>query len=292
MGEILGQKVVEMRKLRHITQQDLCKGICSQGTISLIEKGKMLPGIDILIALSLRLNVPITYFVEAVYLENTAIEMELLEKVEVLLRERTFEEIYQIAKNELNSESKNNWYRYYFRWLYDLCSYHTNKITIDEAIIRIATLEREAPKQELNKNYLSTRIQNSLAVLYAEKKDYTKSIFYYKKIDLDLIQTQVSFDFHSFKLKIIVNKMKTFYDMEDYDEALRQAKLGIEESIRVDRMVYMGNFYYYLGQCYEKINYKDDEIAKQYHRARFFFEILGREKLLEVLDELKGKWFI
>lgn len=154
----------------------------------------------------------------------------------------------------------------------------------------ITELEREAPKQELNKNYLSTRIQNSLAVLYAEKKDYTKSIFYYKKIDLDLIQTQVSFDFHSFKLKIIVNKMKTFYDMEDYDEALRQAKLGIEESIRVDRMVYMGNFYYYLGQCYEKLGYEDVEISKQYHKAQLFFEVLGKEYLLSILKELKGKW--
>ena len=292
MGEILGQKVVEMRKLRHITQQDLCKGICSQGTISLIEKGKMLPGIDILIALSLRLNVPITYFVEAVYLENTAIEMELLEKVEVLLRERAFEEIYQIAENESNAVSQNGWYRYYFRWLYDLCSYHTNKITIDEAIIRIATLEREAPKQELNKNYLSTRIQNSLAALYAEKKEYAKSIFYYKKIDFDVIQTKATFDLHTFKLKIMFNRTKTIYDMEEYEEAILSAKRGIEESIKIDRMMYMGNFYYYLGQCYEKLNYKDDEIAKQYHRARFFFEILGREKLLEVLDELKGKWFI
>lgn len=290
MGEILGQKVVEMRKLRHITQQDLCKGICSQGTISLIEKGKMLPGIDILIALSLRLNVPITYFVEAVYLENTAIEMELLEKVEVLLRERTFEEIYQIAKNELNSESKNNWYRYYFRWLYDLCSYHTNKITIDEAIIRITKLEREAPKQELNKNYLSTRIQNSLAVLYAEKKDYTKSIFYFKKINLDIIQTKATFDFHSFKLKIIYNRMKTLYDMEKYDDAMNEAKSGIEESIKVDRMVYMGNFYYYLGQCYEILGYEDPEIAKQYHKAQLFFEVLGKDYLLSILKGLKGKW--
>lgn len=292
MGEILGQKVVEMRKLRHITQQDLCKGICSQGTISLIEKGKMLPGIDILIALSLRLNIPITYFVEAVYLENTAIEMELLEKVEVLLRERAFEEIYQIAQNELNMESKNGWYCYYFRWLYDLCSYHTKRITIDEAILRIATLEREAPKQELNKNYLSTRIQNSLAALYAEKKEYAKSIFYYKKIDFDVIQTKATFDLHTFKLKIMFNRTKTIYDMEEYEEAILSAKRGIEESIKIDRMMYMGNFYYYLGQCYEKLNYKDNEIAKQYHRARFFFEILEREKLLEVLDELKGKWFI
>lgn len=290
MGEILGQKVVEMRKLRHITQQDLCKGICSQGTISLIEKGKMLPGIDILIALSLRLNVPITYFVEAVYLENTAIEMELLEKVEVLLRERAFEEIYQIAENESNAVSQNGWYRYYFRWLFHLSSYFTKRISVEEAIMYITELEREAPKQELNKNYLSTRIQNSLAVLYAEKKDYTKSIFYFKKMDLDIIQTKATFDFHAFKLKVIYNRMKTLYDMEKYDEAMSEAKLGIEEAIKEDRMVYMGNFYYYLGQCYEKLGYEDVEISKQYHKAQLFFELLGKDYLLSILKELKGKW--
>lgn len=84
--------------------------------------------------------------------------------------------------------------------------------------------------------------------------------------------------------------MKTLYDMEKYDDAMNEAKSGIEESIKVDRMVYMGNFYYYLGQCYEILGYEDPEIAKQYHKAQLFFEVLGKEYLLSILKGLKGKW--
>lgn len=290
MGEKLGAKVVEIRKMKNITQKELCDGICSQGTISLIEKGKILPSIDILIAISLRLNVPITYFFDIIYMENTNLDMEFLEQVEKLLKKREFEKVFILARNELNSKTHSGWYLYYFKWLYYLCSYHIKIITIDEAIKQITKLFQEAPEHELDKNYLLARIQNSLAILYATKKDFKTAMFYYNKINLDTLDNMRIFDFNSFKLKVIFNEVKTVYDMGKYEEAIEHAQIGISESIRTEKMTYIGNFYYYIGQCYEKLGYPDSEISVQYKRAKMFFEILGRDKLLKIINEKKAYW--
>lgn len=69
----------------------------------------MLPGIDILLLLSLRLNIPITHFAD-IYLENNNLEKDLLNQVETLLSYMEYEKIYDLASNKLNSETENNWY--------------------------------------------------------------------------------------------------------------------------------------------------------------------------------------
>ena len=252
----------------------------------------MIPGIDILLLLSLKLNIPITHFADTISLENNNLEKDLLNQVETLLSYMEYEKIIDLASNELNSETENNWYQYYFRWLYYLSGYHTKKVTIDEALLQITKLLQETPDYELNKNYLLARIQNSLAVLYSLKKEYRKSTFYYNKIDLNILGSNFLIDSNTFKLKVIFNKVKTTYDMESYKDAIEIAKTGIAESVKTEKMTYMGNFYYYLGQCYEKLGYSEENIKYQYKRAEIFLEILKRENLLKILRELKGHWLI
>ncbi|MFL0584945.1 helix-turn-helix domain-containing protein [Solibacillus silvestris] len=292
MGILLGKEIVKMRKLKNITQKQLCKDICSQATISMIEKGKMLPGIDILLSLSLRLNIPITHFIDIIYLENANLKIDLLDQVELLLSQMEYEKIFGLASNVLNSESESNWYKYYFNWLYYLSGYYIKKVTLDEAILQITKISQETPDYELNKNYLLARIQNSLAVLYAIKKEYSKSLFYYNKIDLNILGSHLMFDSNTFKLKVIFNKVKTTYDMGSYKEAIEQAVKGIAESVKNEKMTYIGNFYYYLGQCYEQLEYPEEEIKYQYRRAEIFLEILERESLLKILRDLKGHWLV
>lgn len=292
MGLLLGEEIIKLRKLRNITQKQLCKDVCSQATISLIEKGKILPGIDILLSLSIRLNIPITHFADIIYLENNNLEKDLLNQVETLLSYMEYEKIYDLASNELSSETENYWYQHYFKWLYYLSEYHTKKVTIDEALLQIAKLLQKTPDYELNKNYLLARVQNSLAVLYSLKKEYSKSLFYYNKIDLNILGSNPLFDSNTFKLKVIFNKVKTTYDMESYKDAIELAITGIAESVKAEKMTYMGHFYYYLGQCYEKLGYSEGDIKYQYKRAEVFLDILEREALLKILRELKGHWLI
>ena len=61
----------------------------------------MLAGIDTLLLLSLRLNIPIAHFADIIYLENTNLEKDLLNQVETLLPYIEYEKIYDLVSNEL-----------------------------------------------------------------------------------------------------------------------------------------------------------------------------------------------
>ena len=185
--------------------------------------------------------------------------------METLLSYLEYEKVYDLASNKLNSET--NWDQYYFKWLYYLSGYQTKKVTIDEALLQITKLLQETTDYELNKNYLLARIQNSLVVLYSLKKEYSKSLFYYNKIDLDILGSNFMFDSNTFKLKVIFNKVKTIYDMESYKDAIEIAITGIAESVKTKKMTYMGNFYYYLGQCYEKLGYSEEDIKSSVQKS-------------------------
>lgn len=90
----------------------------------------------------------------------------------------------------------------HFKWILH------KKVILDEAIMQITQLSQETPDYELNKNYLLSRIQDSLAVLYSIKKEYSKTLFYYNKIDVTILDSYFMFDPKTFKLKVIFNKVK------------------------------------------------------------------------------------
>ena len=115
----------------------------------------------------------------------------------------------------------------HFKWILH------KKVILDEAIMQITQLSQETPDYELHKNYLLSRIQDSLAVLYSIKKEYSKTLFYYNKIDVTILDSYFMFDPKTFKLKVIFNKVKMKYDMDFYNDAIKikQAIEGIAESI-------------------------------------------------------------
>ena len=60
----IGLALRRLRKKHNLTQKDLANGICSQAEISKIESGTHSPTVDLLYALSRRLQVPITTFLD------------------------------------------------------------------------------------------------------------------------------------------------------------------------------------------------------------------------------------
>ncbi|HFI0960593.1 TPA: helix-turn-helix domain-containing protein, partial [Streptococcus suis] len=72
---LLATRLRSRRLELNLSQAELAKGICEQGQISRIEKGKYNPGAELLYRLSLKLNVPMNYFFdESILKENSAIQ--------------------------------------------------------------------------------------------------------------------------------------------------------------------------------------------------------------------------
>ena len=55
--KILGEKIRHYRKLRGISQSELADGICTQATVSLIEKKDKIPSMEILVRICERLGI-------------------------------------------------------------------------------------------------------------------------------------------------------------------------------------------------------------------------------------------
>lgn len=292
MSVILGEEIVNIRKMKKLTQKKLCSGICSQGTISLIEKGEVVPGIEILTALALRLNVPVTHFINLIQSETIYLKYDLISEIESLMEEQKYEKIYKIAQTKIKNQELSGWYFYYFKWLYYLSGYYTKKYSAEVVLKAMKTLYTTASEFELNKDYLSDRIVNTIAILYAFEKDYKKALFYFNKIDLKFKNRVEVFEFNKIQLRILYNKVKTLFDMREIEQTIATCNLGVEQSIKTENMSLIGNFYYYLGKAHEEFLSSKEEISLYYKRALHFFEVLNKDLYIEILKNKQQKYLV
>lgn len=288
---ILGTEIAKIRKELALTQKQLCEGICTQPTISLIENGSIIPSLEVLSQISIKLNKPLEYFTNILFFSNYDYLMKFVNDIEELTLAQNFKSVYQIVSKELASEPTDKWFQVFLKWQLSLSSYHLNLIDIDEALFDIKEIIKTTPKVILNKHFLDIRILNTLAFLFAFKKDYQNSIMYFNKIsEIHILDDAPKITKHTYYLRIQYNKAKTLYDSGDYNAALKTCKEGIKQSIQQENMSLLGNFYYYLAQCYEQMNAEYEKISSLYKKALFIFEILNRHLYVKTIKKEKIKF--
>ena len=292
LNNALGKEISKLRNEMSMTQKQLCEGICTQPTISMIESGKTIPSLDILNLISLKLKKPLEHFTNILYFDDYDFINQFTNDIEELTLKQNFKDVHTIVRKELRKKNCDDWFKVFLHWQFYLSSYHLKLIGIDEALLNIKSLLTTTPKIILQKNFLNIRILNTVAFLYALKKDYKNSLLYFNKInEIYIPNNSPRLNENIYYLRIQYNKTKTLYDMEDYDQAISLCLQGIKESIEMENMSLIGNFYYYLGQCYEKQNYKKEEISSMYLKALFFFETLNRNIYSNILKKEKSNYF-
>ncbi|MED3798683.1 helix-turn-helix domain-containing protein [Lysinibacillus capsici] len=288
---ILGTEISKLRKEMSLTQKQLCEGICTQPTISMIENGSIIPSLDILTLIALKLKKPLEYFTDILLFNNYDYLKQFVFDIEELTLKQNFESVHNIVKKELKNNKHEEWFRTFLHWQLYLSSFHLKFIAIDEAIINIKNLLNKTPKIILQKYFLNIRMLNTIAFLYALKKDYKNSILYFNKIN-EIYKPDYSRKLNEdvYYLRIQYNRAKTLYDMGEYDLAISSCLQGIKNSLSLENMSIIGNFYYYLGQCYEKQNYHKDQISIMYQKALFFFDTLNRNLYSQILRKEKSQY--
>ncbi|WP_170061465.1 helix-turn-helix domain-containing protein [Rummeliibacillus pycnus] len=282
----LGSEIMRLRKEKNLTQKELAEEICTQATISMIEKGAIKPGLDILYLISLKLDKPISYFANIMLNEDYPLINSIVQELESLTISHNYQLIYSIIKRELSFKPKDKWYEIFLHWHYFLSAYYLNFISIDIAIERLTNLLNNEHNSILKKDFLYDRICNSIAILYSTNKNYEKALSFYNKINLNINDTMSPRLNHQvYKLRIIYNKAKTLYDMNSLEESKKQIELGIKCSINLENMSFLGSFYYYLGLIQEKLNDKSEDISHSFNKAYFFFNILDRKMYKEIMEK-------
>jgi HTH-type transcriptional regulator, pleiotropic regulator of extracellular virulence genes len=287
----LGQSIEMLRKKKKMSQGQLAEGICTQPAVSQIEKGKVYPKVDTLYYFASKLDTSLSHFVEVLLEEPEEKQNEVIQKLNRLSTEQKHEEILTCIKGL--SKPLPPWMKLFTSWLQYLSEYYLDYRSLKETIHIFKSLLQEEDPILIRRNHLHINIMNSIAFLYAADGRYLESLYYYDKI-LSPEEAPSSFsevmDIDIYRIRVMYNKAKTLYDMGETAASLETIEAGIEASLQKESMALLGQFYYYKGQCYEKLDEEKEIICECYQRALSLFEILNKKLYSRLLWEHKSSF--
>jgi HTH-type transcriptional regulator, pleiotropic regulator of extracellular virulence genes len=288
----LGKEISRLRKQHAMTQKELAQDVCTQAALSLIERGQTTPTLETIFFLSLKLNKPISHFLQYVLDDNVAYINETVLFIENLAFEQRFKDIYRMTQKELLTmkSSSRTWFEQYLRWMNTISSYRLKRADYPTTVSLLKDLLKEEYTLLNQKGFLHFKLLNSLALIHGENDNLTSSLLYYNKalkgewkeaMPSLLRQPEI------YRLRILYNKAKTLYDMKNYEESLATVIQGINESRENENISLLGNFYYYQGQCYERMNEGLSMIEEAYRNAEFIYAFLEKDNYLKIVREKK-----
>ncbi|MDF3555133.1 helix-turn-helix transcriptional regulator [Bacillus cereus] len=283
----LGITIKELRIKKNISQSELCHGICSQSQISKIEKGMIYPSSILLYQLSERLGIDpnnifaLTQNKRLKYVENVKYV------IKDCLKQKQYKELYEIVKKEKNLnnfQTKDE--KQFLMWHEAIAIF-----MVDKSIKTALDFLNNALKLTLtNSDFLSEReidIMQTMAIFYAENKEYEKSINIFKRCLTNFNKLDFPRD-KEIKLKLMLNLAKCFDFTYQYEEAIKYIDKGIKLAINLHTLYLLGELFYLKGQCLLKMKqHIVEDVIYNWKKALFIFELTEKEYYTKVIpDEL------
>ncbi|QUW38073.1 helix-turn-helix domain-containing protein [Bacillus cereus] len=283
----LGITIKELRIKKNISQSELCHGICSQSQISKIEKGMIYPSSILLYQLSERLGIDpnnifaLTQNKRLKYVENVKYV------IKDCLKQKQYKELYEIVKKEKNLnnfQTKDE--KQFLMWHEAIAIF-----MVDKSIKTALDFLNNALKLTLtNSDFLSEReidIMQTMAIFYAENKEYEKSINIFKRCLTNFNKLDFPRD-KEIKLKLMLNLAKCFDFTYQHEEAIKYMDKGIKLAINLNTLYLLGELFYLKGQCLLKMKQHNvEDVIYNWKKALFIFELTEKEYYTKMLpDEL------
>ncbi|PFL33308.1 helix-turn-helix domain-containing protein [Bacillus cereus] len=283
----LGITIKELRIKKNISQSELCHGICSQSQISKIEKGMIYPSSILLYQLSERLGIDpnnifaLTQNKRLKYVENVKYV------IKDCLKQKQYKELYEIVKKEKNLnnfQTKDE--KQFLIWHEAIAVF-----MVDKSIKTALDFLNNALKLTLtNSDFLSEReidIMQTMAIFYAENKEYEKSINIFKRCLTNFNKLDFPRD-KEIKLKLMLNLAKCFDFTYQHEEAIKYIDKGIKLAINLNTLYLLGELFYLKGQCLLKMKQHNvEDVIYNWKKALFIFELTEKEYYTNVIpDEL------
>ncbi|MGX5586662.1 helix-turn-helix domain-containing protein [Bacillus thuringiensis] len=283
----LGITIKELRIKKNISQSDLCHGICSQSQISKIEKGVIYPSSILLYQLSERLGInpnnifALTQNKKLKYIENVKFV------IKDCLKQKQYKELYEIVKKEKNLNNfQTKEEKQFLIWHEAIAIF-----MVDKSLKTALDFLNNALKLTLtNSDFLSEReidIMQTMAIFYAENKEYEKSINILKRCLSNFNKLDFPRD-KEIKLKIMLNLAKSLDFTYQHEEAIKYIDKGIKLAINLNTLYLLGELFYLKGQLLLKIKQHNvEDVIYNWKKALFIFELTEKEYYTKMLpDEL------
>lgn len=247
--ENIGDKIKNLRKKRRMSQEDLCKNICSQSEISRIENNKINPSSYILQQIAKKFGVSIDYFnhtTDSVRDDYKEVVKKLFERNR---RERNYLEIERIIKQEANSPAIIN-----CKYMIDYMNWHRGIITYHlhgNAELALKLLNSSLDLNEAIYSDLEIEILNSMGIICRNEKRYEEGQLYFEKA-LNSIKDFPFMNRDRLFTKISYNLSKLYTDIHQYDESLLLCENGIRLCKLNEDMYLYAELHYQSGRNWIK----------------------------------------
>lgn len=262
--KLRGDVLKQIRRKRGLSQTALAEGICTQATISLMEKQNRLPKMDILTAICERLNIQTDRIVEN---EVSGIN-ETFNKIIDALTDQEYDTasdlISKVSVKSLNSDFDKQ--RYYY--LLGMVQIADGKI--DDAIFNFELVLTQFATTSAN-IYLAMTTAG-MALAYLKRDDRERAIRLTDRAVMLIDNKKLIGSLHQWA-SINCQIAELYWRLDEPEKAIESAERGIRLCRERDSLFILDQLYTYVGRSYIKLGEKDKarenlEIAKSLSIAR------------------------
>ena len=275
--KILGEKIRHYRKLRGISQSELADGICTQATVSLIEKKDKIPSMEILVRICERLGITMNL----VIVNDDSQIYSLISDIKKSFYQNDFDGISdKLGKlNNINVNNKQEIKLIHF--FHGLIEYVTNK-NYDKAIF---DFNRAMNVNIANVDMYDILIDIFTAKAYINKKSLDEAKVYYDQAK-DLIKSSLEKigdeNYHD-SILIYDNMSDLSLKLNENQQAMKYANEGIFIARKEQTLFKLDEMYSYLAEAGTREGQKADE---DYIKAYVISSVSEDKK---VFEQLKSK---
>lgn len=277
--KLRGDVLKQIRRKRGLSQTALAEGICTQATISLMEKQNRLPKMDILTAICERLNISSDRIVEN---EVSGINETFNQIVDNLIS-RNFEDASALLKKVHVKNLENDFDKQRYYYLVGMVQVENNQI--DEAIFNFELVLTQFATTSANIYLAMTTIGMALAYLKRGDKERVARL---TNRSVKLIDNKKLIGSLYQWASIDCQIAELYLQLEDPDNAIEVANKGIELCREHDSLFLLDELYLCIGRSY--ILESDKEEAKKALKIAESLSIARNGSVMEdtILLELKN----
>ncbi|MEW5568208.1 helix-turn-helix domain-containing protein [Rossellomorea marisflavi] len=248
----IGKKISELRNEMNLTQGELAEGICTQASISLIEKGELDPNATSLYQISKKLGVDVNYFFHIGSTPRLDYITEVEKQVRKLRILNEFEEMMNIVsieeKNPLfYNDAKNLQFLYWHKSIYysEVKNDHQQAVSILEEAFALFPNKKRATTE------LEIEMMLTIGIYEFSLGNYEAVIEEYGKIQKILDGTNRVLNDKSIKTRLYYNLARAHTRLGNLEESTALLNEGIDWCIECEELYLLAGLYYQIGYNYE-----------------------------------------
>lgn len=283
---ILGDKIKMIRKELNLSQKELAKKICTQVTISKIEKHNRVPSITILSKICARLGVEIEHV--CLSENNSNNTYNKFKVIENLCATSNHIKAYRTLISEFDEENLSAFelkeYLYY-KGLTQLLGFNNKQEALSN--LNMALLVNKYEQH----SFMDVLVMHAIGITYLSDKDSGKAITYIEK-SLENIEKidKVTANYWNHLVKLYYNSAKFYSELKEYKKAIELCTKGIDLYGESKKCFYLDMLMYEKGFNLLK-NKQKKEAEKHYFIAAGLGFVNNNKQLLTIIrkDSLEYK---